>query len=228
MILAAGRGKRMRPLTDDLPKPLLKVGGKSLIEWHLEKLARAGCHEIVINHSHLGHRIESALGDGRRWKARIYYCHEPEALGTAGGIVNALDRLGTEPFAVVNGDIYTDYDFELLVHRLRPFKAADVHAHLVMVNNPSHHPQGDFALANGRITLDDGNNLTYSGMALFKPEMFQGIAKGNKEKLGSLLKQSIRRELVSGELFQGTWVDVGTPARLQDLDEQLRSKAVRP
>jgi MurNAc alpha-1-phosphate uridylyltransferase len=217
MILAAGRGERMRPLTDATPKPLLEVGGKPLIAWLIEALARAGFHELVINVSHLGARVESALGDGRRWNMRIRYSHELEALETAGGIANALPLLGPDPFVVVNGDVHTDFDFSTLTP-----PQGDALAHLVLIDNPSHHPAGDFALQNGRIALDGAQRYTFSGIGVYDPSLFAGIPAGTKCQLAAVLKPNIAAGRVSGEHFAGRWCDVGTPDRLKALDRALR------
>jgi MurNAc alpha-1-phosphate uridylyltransferase len=218
MILAAGRGERMRPLTDATPKPLLEVGGRPLITWLIEALARAGFRDLVINVSHLGARVESALSDGRRWNVRIRYSHEEEALETAGGIANALPLLGGEPFVVVNGDVHTDFDFATL-HA--PMKS-DV-AHLVLIDNPPHHPAGDFALQDGRILLDGALKYTFSGIGVYQPALFSEIAAGTKYQLAAVLKPNIAAGLVSGEHYSGRWCDVGTPERLKSLDRALRA-----
>jgi N-acetyl-alpha-D-muramate 1-phosphate uridylyltransferase len=217
MILAAGRGERMRPLTDATPKPLLEVGGKPLIAWLIEALARAGFRELVINVSHLGARVESALGDGRRWNMRIRYSHELEALETAGGIANALPLLGRDPFVVVNGDVHTGFDFSTLTP-----PQGDALAHLVLIDNPSHHPGGDFALENGRIALDGVQRYTFSGIGVYDPSLFSGIPAGTKCQLAAVLKPNIAAGRVSGEHFAGRWCDVGTPDRLKALDRALR------
>jgi MurNAc alpha-1-phosphate uridylyltransferase len=218
MILAAGRGERMRPLTDATPKPLLEVGGRPLITWLIEALARAGFRDLVINVSHLGARVESALGDGRRWNVRIRYSHEEEALETAGGIANALPLLGSEPFVVVNGDVHTDFDFATL-HA--PMKS-DV-AHLVLIDNPPHHPAGDFALQDGRILLDGAHKYTFSGIGVYQPALFSEIVEGMKYQLAAVLKPNIAAGRVSGEHYSGRWCDVGTPERLKSLDRALRA-----
>jgi MurNAc alpha-1-phosphate uridylyltransferase len=218
MILAAGRGERMRPLTDATPKPLLDAGGKPLIAWTIEALARAAVTEIVINVSHLGDRIASALGDGRRWKVRIRYSHEDEALETAGGIANALPLLGTTPFIVVNGDIHTDFDFTTLA----PPQGGDV-AHLVLIDNPVHHPGGDFALNEGRVANEGASKLTFSGIGVYQPSLFTHIAAGTRGQLAAVLRPQIAEGRVTGEHFRGRWADIGTPERLQALDRALRT-----
>lgn len=217
MILAAGRGERMRPLTDHTPKPLLKVGGKSLIAWHLERLAAAGFQDIVINHAHLGGQIESALGDGSQWGVRIQYSPEKIALETAGGIANAMPLLGNAPFLVVNGDVYTDIDFGTL--KLVPPNLA----HLVMVNNPPQHAAGDFALSSGKLSADGSEKLTFSGIGIYQPSLFASIVRGDAAKLAPLLKAAMAQGLVSGSHHRGAWHDIGTPERLQALDSQLLS-----
>lgn len=217
MILAAGRGERMRPLTDHTPKPLLQVGGKPLIEWHLERLANAGFKEIVINHAHLGAQIETALGDGQRWGVSIQYSPEKIALETAGGIANALPLLGRAPFLVVNGDIFTDIDFAAL-----KLVSPDL-AHLVMVNNPPQHANGDFMLQGDRLHAEGEGKLTFSGVGLYDPVLFAHILRGEAAKLAPLLKDAMARGLVSGSHHRGQWHDIGTPERLQALDSQLLS-----
>ena len=217
MILAAGRGERMRPLTDHTPKPLLTAGGKALIVWHLERLAAAGLRDIVINHAHLGEQIEAALGDGRRWGLSIAYSPEPPgALETAGGIAQALPLLGDEAFLVVNGDIYCDWDFR------RALSLQDRLAHLVMVANPAHHVGGDFSLNGERVAVADGvQTLTYAGIGVFSPAFFRDVPPGGVMKLRPLLDTAIAAGTLSGEQHGGVWVDVGTPQRLAELDESL-------
>jgi MurNAc alpha-1-phosphate uridylyltransferase len=226
MILAAGRGERMRPLTDHTPKPLLQAGGRPLIAWHIERLVRAGITDLVINHAHLGVQIEQALGDGSRYGATIRYSDEGTALETAGGIAFALPLLGDEPFAVVNGDIYCDYDFTHLAQRAAALAAGSDMAHLVLVDNPAHHAKGDFVLLNGRVVNPAPGArhpaLTFSGIGLYKPALFAGIARGSKAPLAPLLREQIALGRVSGEHHRGLWIDVGTPQRLEELDRQLR------
>jgi N-acetyl-alpha-D-muramate 1-phosphate uridylyltransferase len=221
MILAAGRGERMRPLTDTLPKPLLQVGGKTLIEWQLEKLAAVGIEDVVVNVSHLGELIEEFLGDGSRWGCQITYSRETEALETAGGIVQALPLLGSEPFLIVNADIWSNYDFtDLVQHRMQP----GCLAHLVLVSNPPQHHQGDFCLReNGLLEMRSErgrDTCTYSGIALYHPDFFSGIDPG-KLKLLPVLERLMSEHRVSGEHFSGDWEDVGTPERLTALDARL-------
>lgn len=219
MILAAGRGERMRPLTDHTPKPLLQAGGKPLIVWHIERLAQAGFRELVINHAHLGRQIEEALGRGERWGVRISYSDEGEALETAGGIANALPLLGDRPFLVVNGDVYTDYDFQ----RLRSQPMEGVAAHLVLVDNPPQHPAGDFGLADGKLVEQGEERLTFSGIGVYRPEFFASVVPGAKAKLAPLLFAALASGQVTAEHYRGVWVDVGTPERLQALDRTLKS-----
>ena len=222
MILAAGRGERMRPLTDATPKPLLTAGGKALIVWHIENLARAGFTELVINHAHLGHMIEAALGDGSQWGVRIAYSSEGEALETAGGIAKALTLLGDEPFLVVNGDIHAYYDFSKARDIAAAMKAdADFLAYLMLTDNPPHHPKGDFALEDGVCRLEGAHKLTYTGIGVYRPESFSHIVPGTKAALAPLLKEWIAQGRVRGEHHRARWVDVGTPQRLAALDLAL-------
>jgi MurNAc alpha-1-phosphate uridylyltransferase len=231
MILAAGRGERMRPLTDHTPKPLLEVGGRALIVWHIENLVAAGITDLVINHAHLGAQIESTLGDGSRFGATIHYSPETSALETAGGIANALPLLGDSPFAVVNGDIWCDYDFQCLHERAAAMQVAGDAAHLVLVDNPAHHPNGDFVLHANRVsTLPPSPfplpaTLTFSGIGLYHPRMFSEIPRGRVAPLAPLLRAQMAQAAVSGEHHTGRWIDVGTPQRLQELDVELRKDA---
>ncbi len=215
MILAAGRGERMRPLTDHAPKPLLQVGGKPLIVWHLERLAQAGFKEIVINHAHLGIQVEQALGDGRQWGVHIQYSPEKTALETAGGIANALHLLGDEPFLVVNGDVFTDIDFAHL--QLAPNHLA----HLVLIDNPPQHSQGDFVFEAGEIKSEGMSKLTFSGVGVYHPALFVDIERGAAAKLAPLLRQAVADNKATAEHFQGVWHDIGTPERLMALNQQL-------
>jgi N-acetyl-alpha-D-muramate 1-phosphate uridylyltransferase len=215
MVLAAGRGERLRPLTDTLPKPLLSVRGKPVIAWTIERLARAGISELVINHAHLGHKVEQALGDGRGFGVAIRYSPEAEALETAGGIANALPLLGPDPFVVVNGDVFCDFDFAAL----RTRSLGERLAHLVLVSNPEHNAAGDFVLNGAGVAMDGGAKLTFSGIALYRPELFSTVERGAKAKLAPLLAHAIRQGRVGGELHTGTWHDVGTPQRLAALNE---------
>jgi MurNAc alpha-1-phosphate uridylyltransferase len=214
MILAAGRGERMRPLTDHTPKPLLTIAGKPLIEYVIEKLTRAGISQLVINHAHLGYKIETHLGDGSRFGVDIQYSPEETALETGGGIFNALTLLGEEPFLVVNGDVWCDVDFSHL--RLGENRLA----HLVLVDNPPHHPQGDFSLNAGMVKDTGAGRLTFSGIGIYRPDLFDGCRPG-AFPLAPLLRQAMARSLVSGEHHRGSWMDVGTPARLAELEEML-------
>ena len=218
MILAAGRGVRMHPLTDTTPKPLLAAGGKPLIVWQLEKLALAGFTEVVINHAHLGHMIEAALGDGSRFGVSIHYSPEREALETAGGIALALPLLGTEPFLVINADIYTDYDFAALAG----VDLRDGLAHLLLVDNPPQHPRGDFALEAGRVRETGKHLLTFSGIGVYAPRLFGGIPYIAKVPLAPILRKAMAADRVSGEHYRGRWHDIGTAERLQSLDTELR------
>jgi MurNAc alpha-1-phosphate uridylyltransferase len=230
MLLAAGRGERMRPLTDHTPKPLLMVAGKPLIVWHIERLARAGLCDLVINHAHLGQQIETALADGSQFGVRIRYSPENPALETAGGIANALHLLGDAPFAVINGDIYCDYDLAQLPRHAAALAAGNDAAHLVLVNNPAHHPAGDFCLRAGRIVpapaaqdVPPPAKLTFSGIGVYQPAMFRSIVRGTAAPLAPLLRTHIAQDRISGEHHSGHWVDVGTPQRLQELDKLLRA-----
>jgi MurNAc alpha-1-phosphate uridylyltransferase len=208
MILAAGRGERLRPLTDELPKPLVEIAGKPLIEFHLEALAGAGFREVVINQGHLGDLLSEALGDGSHWGVNIHWSDEqPEALETGGGIFKALPLLGSAPFLVINGDLWTDYPFV----RLRAVKCD--WAHLVMVPNPAHNPAGDFALSGARIRESGDRKLTFSGMAVYNPRLFDGCRPG-KFSVVPLVRSAMENHLVTGEEFQGGWNDIGTLERL--------------
>jgi len=222
MILAAGRGERMRPLTDRTPKSLLPVGGKPLIEWHLEKLARGGCRDVVINHAWLGEQIETCLGGGERFGLSIRYSAEGEALETAGGIAKALPLLGGTPFLVVNADIFTTVDYAALLARTPPL-ADKVLAHLLLVDNPEHHPLGDFSLgSSGRVEDDGPTRLTFSGIGIYDPALFSAIQPGARGQLAPLLRTAMRAGQVSGELFGGLWTDAGTPQRLAEVDAIVR------
>jgi len=224
MILAAGRGERMRPLTDRCPKPLLPVGGRPLIDWHLSRLAAAGFRSVVVNHAHLGEMIERALGDGSRWGLSIAYSREPVALETAGGIANALPLLAQEPFLVVNGDIWCDFDFGRAHTIAGQMRAAALLAWCVLVDNPPQHPQGDFGIAGGCLTNDAGQRFTFSGVGVYSPRLFDGIVPGTGAPLAPLLRTAIAQRKAGAERHTGRWVDVGTPERLARLDAQLRSE----
>lgn len=221
MILAAGLGNRMRPLTLHTPKPLLEVGGKPLIVWHIEKLQNIGIKDIVINTAWLGEKLAQTLGDGSQFGVNILWSHEGEGLETAGGIINALPLLGQEPFILVNGDVWSTMDFSTLLD----VKLENDLAHLVLVENPAQHPNGDFTLANGRAYTFDQNQsgeaLTYSGVAVIHPGMFAGLENG-KRPLAPLLKQAMLEQQISASKMQGVWVDVGTPERLNVLDQQIK------
>jgi N-acetyl-alpha-D-muramate 1-phosphate uridylyltransferase len=211
MLLAAGRGERMRPLTDQLPKPLLSVRGKPLIVHHLEQLARGGVREVVINLAWLGRQIRTALGDGSTWGVSIRYSDEgSRALETGGGIFKALPWLSGEPFLVVNADVYTDFDFATLQI------AADAWAQLLLVPNPAHHPEGDFALEEGRIIAQGTPRYTYAGIGVFRPELFRGCQPGRFALL-PLLQRAIAARRLQGQLYEGQWTDVGTAERLAAL-----------
>ncbi len=207
MILAAGKGERMRPLTLTTPKPLIPVAGVPLIEYHLRALAQAGVKEVVINHAWLGDKIEAHVGDGARFGVQVVYSKESQPLETGGGIYKALPLLGDQPFIVVNGDVLTDYDFAALHKPLQGL------AHLVLINNPEHHPEGDFSLQQGRVVSAATDTLTYSGIAVLHPELFLDCQAG-AFKLAPLLRQAIAQGRVSGEHFNGCWIDVGTQERL--------------
>jgi MurNAc alpha-1-phosphate uridylyltransferase len=217
MILAAGRGERLRPLTDQVPKPLVEVGGKPLIVHHLENLARAGFREVIINTGHLGELLPAALGAGDRWNLTLRYSEEPpEALETGGGIFQALPLLGPAPFAVVSGDIWTDFKLA----RLRHVKCD--YAHLVMVPNPTHHPEGDLSLRGGRLRSTGEPRYTFSGIAVYHPRFFHGCEAG-RWRITGLLKQTADEHLVTGEVHHGAWFDSGTPERLETLRNALES-----
>jgi len=219
MILAAGKGERLRPLTLHTPKPLVRAGGVPLIEYHLRALKAAGFTDVVINHAWLGQQIEDYLGDGQRLGLNIAYSPEGEPLETGGGIFRALPLLGEEPFLVVNGDIWTDCDFAPLK---APIKGL---AHLVLVDNPLHHPTGDFALVGGEVRDDASlSRLTYSGIAVLHPQLFAGCSAG-AFKLAPLLREAMGKGQVTGEHFTGRWVDVGTHERLAEVEQIL---AVKP
>jgi MurNAc alpha-1-phosphate uridylyltransferase len=222
MILAAGRGERMRPLSDVTPKPLLTAGGKPLIVHLIEGVARAGHRHVVINHSHLGQQIENYLGDGRRYGVSIAYSHEPGGgLETGGGIFKALPLIDSDPFLVVNGDIWTDYPFDRLPRTLAGL------AHLVLVGNPEHHPGGDFALADGIVHAKGVRRLTFSGIGVYARALFAGC-RSDKFPLAPLLRVAMGRGLVSGEHYTGRWFDIGTPTRLAEIDRWLTRDAAPP
>ena len=227
MIFAAGRGERMRPLTDTCPKPLLKVRGRPLITWHIVNLVRAGIKDIVINHSHLGHMFEEELGDGSRYGARIVYSHEPTPLETAGGIANALHLLGDEPFVAVSGDIYAPYfDFEQVLDVLKdtdavgqpiPPEKRDI-AWLYLTPNPWHNPDGDFGLTMYTLSNEGNPKWNFSNIGVYRPEMFDGIKAGEVSRLGPLMRKFIEQGRVGGEIYDGQWVNVGTVQQLEELN----------
>ncbi len=229
MILAAGRGERMRPLTDTMPKPLLQIAGKSLIEYHIEALVKAGITELIINHAWLGEKIEAYLGDGARYGASIHYSPEDQPLETAGGIKQALYFFGDEPFIVLNGDVFTDYPFTRLIasaERLLSSHSStqsgnNILAHLVLVNNPVHHSQGDFYcidhLIYDQLKAPQTHRYTFSGIACYRPEFFHSITAG-RQALGPMLRTAMATQQVSGEIYQGDWWDIGTPERLEELN----------
>lgn len=224
MILAAGRGERMRPLTDTVPKPLIPVAGKPLIQWHIENLAAAGITEIVINHAWLGTRIEQALQDGRQWGVHIHYSAETVALETAGGIATALPFLGSAPFLVMNGDIWCDWNPLHALQIATNLTQSTQQAWLLLVPNPDHHPKGDFGLtANGLLTEDNMFQYTFSGIGVYKPSLFSQTPAHQPAKLAPLLRQAIAAQGISGQLHRGAWIDVGTPERLNTLEYMLKS-----
>jgi MurNAc alpha-1-phosphate uridylyltransferase len=224
MILAAGRGERMRPLSDATPKPLLPAGGKPLIVWTLERLREAGIREFVINHAHLGAQIEAALGNGANMGLSIRYSAEAQALETAGGIATALSLLGDEPFIAAAGDIYCEYDFALL----RPELVRERLAHLVLVPNPPHNPGGDFALEGSVLRNQGTPSHTFSGIGLYHPDLFKDVAPGTRHKLAPLLRAAADAGRAGGELYTGRWLDVGTPQRLAQLDSELAGNNPTP
>lgn len=233
MIFAAGRGERMRPLTDTCPKPLLKVRGRPLIVWHILNLVRADIRDIVINHAHLGHMIEETLGDGEQFGARIVYSAEGTALETAGGIAKARHLLGDEPFLALAADIYCPhFDFEQVKGVLEdndvwghphPLDKRDI-AWLYLIKNPAHNPQGDFALNSFSVINEGEPRLTFSGIGVYRPAMFDAISAGESAKLAPLLREYAARGQVGGELYRGDWTDVGTAERLAELNAPLTGK----
>lgn len=215
MILAAGRGERMRPLTDVLPKPLLEVHGKALIIWHIEKLATKGFDEIIINIAHLGHKIPQALGDGSKWGVKIRYSDEQEsgALESAGGIIKALPLLGEDTFLLVNGDVFCEYDFDAA------FALGGKLAHLILVPNPEHNPKGDFGLNGSLLCNEAKNKYTYSGIGYYNPALFKNLPEG-KSALAPLLREMSEKGMLSAELYHGVWHDIGTPQRLEAINRR--------
>jgi MurNAc alpha-1-phosphate uridylyltransferase len=233
MILAAGRGERMRPLTDTTPKPLLEAGGRPLIAWHLQRLAAAGITDIVINHAWLGERIETTLRDGSQWGVRIAYSAEaPGGLETAGGIATALPLLGDSPFLVVNGDIWCDWDPAAAPAIGQALSAQHAHAWVLLTDNPPHHPEGDFCLHGaprtgffGSVTdkpCAGATALTFTGIGVYHPALFRDTAAGTRAPLAPLLREAMAGNAVIGSRHAGRWIDVGTPERLQALDQTLR------
>jgi len=231
MLFAAGRGERMRPLTDSCPKPLLKVRGRPLIVWHILNLVRAGITDIVINHAHLGHMIEEALGDGARFGARIAYSAEGTALETAGGIAKARHLLDDDPFVAIAADVFCPYfDYRQVTDVLadndvwgnpHPEDQRDM-AWLYLVKNPPHHPKGDFCLNSFTITNDPEPRHTFSGIGVYRPEIFDRVAPGQSAQIAPILREYAARGLVGGELYRGEWTDVGTPERLAQLNAPLQ------
>lgn len=219
MILAAGRGERMRPLTDEHPKPLLKVDGRALIEWHIEALKDAGIKEILINTSWLGDQIPEYLGDGAYWGVNLTFSHEPTALETAGGIRKALDFFSDQPFIVVNGDVWSDYDYEKLLQQ--PTKSA----HIVLVSNPEHNTQGDFFLRDDGLVIAEGESrTTFSGIGVYQPEIFKDLKEDEPTPLAPILRELMVEAQVTGELFDGKWHDIGTPERLKTLNQSFQRR----
>ena len=213
MILSAGRGERMRPLTDKTPKPLLKVHGKSLIVWHIERLASLGFSQIVINIDHLGEMIINNLGDGSKWGVNLLFSDERQsgALESAGGIIKALPLIESEKFLVVNGDIWCDYEFET------GYDLGDDLAHLILVKNPQHNPEGDFALHKNRISNDTKGRYTFSGIGYYSAKLFEGL-ENKKMPLAPILREAAENGRVSGSLYDGKWYDIGTPERLKEIN----------
>ena len=234
MIFAAGRGERMRPLTDTCPKPLLKVRGRPLITWHVLNLVRAGIVDIVINHSHLGHMIEAELGDGSRYGARIVYSHEPSPLETAGGVANAMHLLGTEPFIAIAADVYMPYfDYSDCLDVLEendmwgqphPLEKRDI-AWLYLTPNPFHNPDGDFALNAFQLSNDGSPKWNFAGIGVYRPEMFDGIGTNAYMRFGELMRKFIDQGRVGGEVYEGPYVNVGTVAQLDELNAPLTKRA---
>ena len=220
MILAAGRGERLRPLTDSMPKALVPVGGKPLLAWHLERLAAGGCREAVMNVSYLAGQIVERIGDGARFGLRIAYSREAEPLETAGGIAYARTLLGEAPFLLVNADVYCEIDFG----RLLGFDLGRRLAHLMLVPNPAHRAAGDFTLEGGRVGNATAARYTYAGIAVMSPALVASVRPGEKAPLAPLLRAAAERGLISGELHRGLWQDVGTAERLAELEAHLASR----
>ena len=230
MILAAGRGERMRPLTDHTPKPLLQVGGKPLIHWHIERLVKAGITELIINHAWLGQQIEQALGDGSQFGASIHYSAEPVPLETAGGIAQALPFFGKHPFLVINGDVWCDWNPAQAAAIAAQLAEQRLSAWLLLVDNPTHNPGGDFQLSSNNLVQNKADHaatpLTFAGIGVYHPSLFEHLPKGQAAPLAPLLRQAMAQQQVAGSHYQGTWVDVGTPERLASLDHRLSSDEV--
>ena len=232
MILAAGRGERMRPLTDTIPKPLLQAGEYRLIEYQIHGLVQAGFKHIVINHAYLGAMIEEVLGNGSRYDAEIIYSPEQVVLETAGGIANALPLLTDDhrerPILVVNADIYCEYDYATLLPVLQDMytNCSNRLAHLVLVDNPQHHAAGDFALEQDRVARCADNCLTFSGIGVYHPLLFREVAPKTPAKLAPLLHAGIDNKCVTGEYYPGVWFDIGTPDRLEQLDKKLKARSI--
>jgi len=229
MILAAGRGERMRPLTDTQPKPLFKVGGKPLIEWHLRRLAQAGITRLVINHAWLGEQIEAELGDGRRYGVHIVYSHEDTPLETAGGIARALPLLGDQPFLVMNGDVWCDWDPTHAIQAAHKLETENLHAWLLLADNPAQHPEGDFSLSANGVIIEprQGHTLTFTGIGVYHRKLFQKLDPDLPARLAPVLYQAIEHGLIAGQHYNGLWVDVGTPQRLFELDAMLAASSSR-
>lgn len=230
MILAAGRGERMRPLTDTCPKPLIPAGGQPLIVWHLRALAKAGIREVIINHAWLGEQIEATLGDGSQWGLQLSYSPERSALETAGGIAKALDFFQGQPFLVMNGDIWSDWDPAQAFAIAERLQEGPELAWLVLTPNPPHHPAGDFGMQDGQLplcaqTAAEARSATLSGIGVYKPELFVHLSKDQPAKLAPLLYAAIEHQQVLGTLHPGFWMDVGTPERLAQLNQHLESLA---
>lgn len=220
MILAAGRGSRLRPLTDTIPKPLVPLCGKPLIEYHIEKLAQAGVTEVVINHAWLGHKIEQVLGNGARWGVTIHYSVEPEGgLETAGGIINALPLLGDAPFILINGDVYSDLPFEPLVAQAEKMRADVIQAYLMLVPSPEHNAKGDFGLTDSAQVTEQGEH-TFAGISVLNPLLFAQMAVGFIP-LAPILRSAMQRQQAYGALYSGFWSDIGTLERLQQTEQQI-------
>jgi len=227
MILAAGRGERMRPLTDRVPKALLEAGGRPLIVHSIERLVRAGISDVVVNVSHLAEQIEQRLGDGSHLGVRICYSREETPLETGGGIAYAMPLLGDAPFIVVNSDVYTDFDFGRLQSAVASLARGAGDAHLVLVDNPAHHPGGDFSLESGRALVDGPTRLTFSGIGVYSPALFSGTQRDGRFPLMAVLAPAMARGRVEAEHHRGVWIDVGTPGRLEELRQRLDAEADR-